>query len=955
MANIYSLKSGNASDTTVWSGGVVPVSGDRVLISSGHTVTLDGTYEWGDDTISTIVINTVSTTASIFIEGTLKASRSVNSQLTGNGHILVNARTGVFGMYDCGTAADPIPDGVTHTCILNKSAVLANGKYGFQLASSSTNLQGKFSSHGVYRKRNAALVGAVSVGATSAVVSDATGWAVGDQIIFAPTTTYNYEDIRTISTITAGSGTQATITFAALTYAHADTSPVGNFTSNVTFKPYSTAGSGWSYMYLSAQTTSTTLNAGDIHCSNTRIEGGGANGSDTTKQAALVSYQGGTNSTVKVMDDFDGLALFATGSSGIGGQFSRFSSRQRSVLTNSAFYGTLNTVSIYEYSVSVNDFDDVVVYRSGSNAINCAYSQGSINNRHYNIKVFGTGSYVASYGPAFAPQYFNCVFGPIARSAYFYAGQCSANLYENCDFGVTFGRGVAAYLFDAADPKGISEITLRNCTVASGITTRPTNYYLSLPAHSITIENLNNNVTAQEFHIPQGSFYRDNSVEYRGTSSIRLEPDRLAGAAMSRTIAVPAPNGVSRTVVGYLRKNSSYGGSTMPSVTLSGLGITPQTFIMSNSVDTWEKFTLTATQTSGADGNLSLTFSAQSANSGAVAYFDGVPLLPFITSVRHFGYVFDGNSYRTTDTRITISEATALALPVTIDHTAQTITVTGAVTNAELFQACMADLCKTANLTRDVHVASADGVGFTTTYTVVNISNVSGTFTHAPGTVTTITAANLLSGSRVQVYNVTDATELLNTTLSGAGASVQVTYTSAKTIRLRAALENKLPLQAFGVLSAAGLAFIDSQQDDAVYVANAIDGSTVTEFAPDGPNIQVDINDADNVTQVQRLYAWAQHYSTTSAGVASAFFLTIQASDEVNYDIDQALADVKLDNTKATPLLVQGGRLARKDGSTVIAATSGSIQIDPGRAYIPDSSVSSASEIADAVWAKTLS
>jgi hypothetical protein len=37
MANIYTLKSGAASDTTVWSGGVVPVSGDRVLIDNPGT------------------------------------------------------------------------------------------------------------------------------------------------------------------------------------------------------------------------------------------------------------------------------------------------------------------------------------------------------------------------------------------------------------------------------------------------------------------------------------------------------------------------------------------------------------------------------------------------------------------------------------------------------------------------------------------------------------------------------------------------------------------------------------------------------------------------------------------------------------------------------------------------------------------------------------------------------
>lgn len=38
MANIYTLKSGVASDTTVWSGGVVPVSGDRVQTCAASKV-----------------------------------------------------------------------------------------------------------------------------------------------------------------------------------------------------------------------------------------------------------------------------------------------------------------------------------------------------------------------------------------------------------------------------------------------------------------------------------------------------------------------------------------------------------------------------------------------------------------------------------------------------------------------------------------------------------------------------------------------------------------------------------------------------------------------------------------------------------------------------------------------------------------------------------------------------
>ena len=203
-----------------------------------------------------------------------------------------------------------------------------------------------------------------------------------------------------------------------------------------------------------------------------------------------------------------------------------------------------------------------------------------------------------------------------------------------------------------------------------------------------------------------------------------------------------------------------------------------------------------------------------------------------------------------------------------------------------------------------------------------------------------VVASALISGSRVQLYNVTDGIEMLNSVLPSSGLIYTASYTGDKIVRLRADHASKLPLETAGVLTESGLTFLDIQQEDTVYADNGVDGSTVTEFTPDEANIQVDISDPDGVTDVQRLYAWLQWYMTTEGGVRSDFFGSVSAIDSANYQIDQAKANIKLDNVSLIPVRVVGGNLTRRDGSTVIAASSGSIQMDPGKAYAIETGVS---------------
>jgi hypothetical protein len=135
-------------------------------------------------------------------------------------------------------------------------------------------------------------------------------------------------------------------------------------------------------------------------------------------------------------------------------------------------------------------------------------------------------------------------------------------------------------------------------------------------------------------------------------------------------------------------------------------------------------------------------------------------------------------------------------------------------------------------------------------------------------------------------------------------------------------------------------------------VANGIDGSTVTEFTPDYPNVQIDVSDPDGVTTVQRIYAWLRYTETTLSGI-DLWFDVVTPTDEVNYLIDSAKINLKIDNTSASPVTISGGRIYRSDGATIISATSGSVQMDPNRVYSV-TGIPTASQNAAATWSYAL-
>lgn len=202
------------------------------------------------------------------------------------------------------------------------------------------------------------------------------------------------------------------------------------------------------------------------------------------------------------------------------------------------------------------------------------------------------------------------------------------------------------------------------------------------------------------------------------------------------------------------------------------------------------------------------------------------------------------------------------------------------------------------------------------------------------------TVAGIIAGSRIQIYNLTTNAEIRNEVVSGTTFSYGyyngTGITPGDVIRIRLAYVSganaRLPQEIIAVASSLGFSALASQELDSVYNTNGISGSSVTELTSDYPNLQIDSNDVDGQTTVQRIYAWFVNNRATALGIEQ-YFDAMVAEDLVNYRIKASIVNLKIDNVISTPLQIIGGRIYRDDGDTVIAATSNSIQIDPDKAY----------------------
>jgi hypothetical protein len=254
MAVITSAQSGNWSDPATWTGGVVPVEGDNVVISSGHTVILDdaafgasGLVTVGNDS-STPAIQIAENATLLIPSNSQLATRIL--RLKGNMEVKSN---GTFQVGDSETSPVP-PDRVVRVQ-LNYSASLAAGKYGIILRTPSTG-PGKLRLYGTIKDSFAEIE---SVNGATFKVNRLNGWQVGDRIcLAAPSATDTTERIEELTiasidpnnrTITLSSTPQysyqpSRVTVRDVTFV---TYLVANVTRNVVIESYNPSYPSWIY------------------------------------------------------------------------------------------------------------------------------------------------------------------------------------------------------------------------------------------------------------------------------------------------------------------------------------------------------------------------------------------------------------------------------------------------------------------------------------------------------------------------------------------------------------------------------------------------------------------------------------------------------------------------------------------------------------------------------------
>lgn len=667
-----SAGTGNWSTGATWVGGVAPTAADAAVILNTHVVTL---------TDATCVCDSLTINSG----GQLAVNGAADTKLVVDKGIAVSSTTGYLNL---DMSAAP-----TKKCeiYINADAAAASS-----LTTTALNIAARVTLKGAQKTAWTLTSAAMTGGSTTSVhVDDATGWVVADKLVFATTQAFNATpktDAVTIATLTFDSGTTgpATVTWTDGTGAggsvensHADNCLVGNFTRNLIFGPAVAGNMALVYFNQPGANGSNSV-VNDVEfrsCGSSEPFGG----------SAVVNFLLSNSSFTSLNRcAFWEHGRFAMLFNATTGAVPRDSNVIYSSNANAGVYQILGNTGELGNDVDLCVFRGVRGLQTGSTKNTLVRPKisgltGAVVDTPSGIQVMSVGNSQVQGGGVWA-----CKFAV----ATIQSGGGEVEFKETW-----FGKGFSGaeytgagndYLFSVG---GTTGCTIDSCPESlTGGTGRFSGSTRAENSTEVRFFNRDGSATNQDIYSPllsttSPTFSREATEIKNANASMRI--DTLGSPTLSRVFEVLVKGGTAASIFLYVKKNAAYNDSTytLPSATLSGLGITPITASGTNVDDTWELLDLS--YASGAaptnDGVLTLTLSAQSATATGKAYFSGIPIAPFVTRCRHYGYLFDETSpTRTADiaksavfatadayTGITITWGATSSTTITADNTFQ--------------------------------------------------------------------------------------------------------------------------------------------------------------------------------------------------------------------------------------------------------------------------------------------
>ena len=720
MATYISNQTGLWSSASTWltaaagtltpsaSAGYAPVSfgGDKIIIRSGHTVTYDVVGCFGDETAAygaggttTATFTNLSSNGIILSGGTLKASRTLNVELTARGNFTIAPS----GTLDWGTTVDPLTTtaNITLHYMSQLSALSASPCAAGLNLYGADNVNAMFYNNmwinGKPKTRNTTLSVSASNGASILTLTSPIStlkWEVGDKLVIQS------------ESITAGVAYNSTTTFLSATFIQSFTgnqitiSPVlntarsagisvGNFTSNVTIKSYNPYYASYGVYvhgnnaftvdinYIKLEPMSNGLGSLGIGAGWLPMAINGVrqtvavNGQQNAPFSFNSSYSVTTTSCqplnmkgicVESVNTFPtatyGSNYFQTNAIYVNGRWAD----SHTFDDWAVFYQNFgNMYGIHVNSIASANFKNWAIYRT-------SYGM-TLNNAFPNLITFDNCKWdchisIANSTYGLQTTFSNCTFRSFVTNGTMWTYDTIQNLnYKNC----TFVGNVSTGAWFRPNVNAVANVVLANCSLYNG-----TSAISLITKDAIGAANQSSQQTKFDIYQPNNSTYdyrrfnyfhysqTDSTTRKRGITTYRIKPEK-ADVQFNNYFTLAGVLSTPQRIKGSLQFDSNYGTTYPPSISFIGAGVNT-TFTCTSAVNIWQDFDYTLTPTTTDD--IIVTITCQSTLTTGYVWLDGLPIYPFIQDVRHYGFVFDKASDRTVNTSTTLTENQVSGLAV---------------------------------------------------------------------------------------------------------------------------------------------------------------------------------------------------------------------------------------------------------------------------------------------------